>query len=167
MKKSIITSAMATVLAFGITTAFADDHGQSNNNPGALKAPNKTPEFPSCWLQSATFYSAEEVLSFHVAKTEDTAAGILRVRTQDCCIAGDEWQAEIVADQPRFNTDAAVGDGSTATFTGDAYVAPFIAGNVNISYDSGVDIFPAGMTIEFCYSREREDGLDELSITPN
>lgn len=83
---------------------IADDHNQSNNNPGVLKAPDKTPDF-------------------------------------------------------------AVGDGSTAAFTGAAYMAPFKYGMVCVTYDSGIDAWPAGMWVEFCCSCERKDELDELIIT--
>lgn len=164
MKNLLMALGMGAML-MGTSAMAIDDNGQSNNNPGALKAPDKTPDFPSCWTQSLTFYSAGDVFTFHVEKTEDTAAGILRVQTLDCCLVGDLWKSELLAEKPRFKTDTATGDGNTATFSGDAYVAPFNAGTVTVSYDGGTDVFPAGMTVEFCYSRERADGMDEISIT--
>jgi len=148
-----------------LTATCAMAESQSNNNPGALKAPKKTPDFPSCWYQVLTFYGPDDVFTFRVEKTENTAAGILRVQTKDCCIPGDQWTGEIVAEQPRFKTDVDTSDGNIYTFNGDANVAPFIAGTVMVSYAEGVDNWPAGMTVEFCYSRERADGLDELNIT--
>ena len=158
---------VCTTLLGMSAAAIADDHDQSNNGPGAIKAPNKTPEFPTCYYIGASFSSADDVVSCSVAKTEDTAAGILRVRTRDCCIPGDEWQSDIIADQPRWKTDIGIGDGNTSTFTGDAYVGPFVAGVVEVSYFQGVDVFGAGMTIEICYSRENEDGSNELDISCN
>jgi hypothetical protein len=160
-----LTTTLACTALLGLSAAaIADDHDQSNNGPGAIKAPKKTPEFPTCYYVGAVFESADDVVSCSVAKTEDTAAGILRVRTADCCILGDLWQSEILADQPRWQTDVGVGDGSSA-YSGDAYVGPFVAGVVEVSYFDGTDIFPAGMTIEICYSRENEDGSNELAIS--
>jgi hypothetical protein len=154
------------VAFFGFSIQASADvgGGQSNNAPGALKSPVHDPAFPSCWTYNATFLSAGDVLTFDIEKTEDTAAGIIRVQTRDCCIVGDEWQADIMSRKPRFKSDVATGDGNTSTFTGDAYVAPFNAGTVDITYSAGVDAFAAGMTVEICYSREREDGNDELII---
>lgn len=164
LKIGLMAILTAALMSVSIAT-IADDHDQSNNGPGALKSPNKTPDFPTCYTIGGTFFSADDVISCAVAKTEDTAAGILRVRTVDCCIPGDEWQADIAADKPRWKTDVGISDGNTTTFNGDAYVAPFNAGVVEISYSEGTDIFAAGMTIEICYSRERDDGADELSIS--
>jgi hypothetical protein len=130
-----------------------------------MKAPNKDAEFPTCYYSGEVrFYDPNDIYSCTISKTEDTAAGILRVRTQDCCVEGDEWQADIMSDKPRWKTDIGIGDGSTTSFSGDAFVGPFNAGVVEISYFQGVDIFSAGMYVEFCYSRERPDELDELNI---
>jgi hypothetical protein len=153
-----------TCLALSAGT-LADGHDQSNNGPGAFKAPNRDAEFPTCYYTGEVrFITPDDVYLCHIAKTEDTAAGILRVRTQDCCIPGDHWQADIVADRPRWKTDIGIGDGNIDTFTGDAFVGPFNAGTVEFSFVEGVDVFSAGMFVEICYSRERDDGFEELDI---
>jgi len=45
----------------------------------------------------------DETKNIHVRKNEDETAGVLRVRTMDCCIPGDAWTALIQAKtQGRF-----------------------------------------------------------------
>lgn len=162
--KYILTILVCSIF-FGFSVqAFADENSQSNNSPGALKAPHKTPDFPVCWIDYLSFYGPADVFSYYVERTNGTAAGILRVRTLDVGIPGDLWQAEIDADIPKHKFDVNVGDGNTSTFSGDTFVAPFKKGMVFITYAEGVDVWTAGMYVEICYSRERKDEQDELIV---
>lgn len=129
---------------------------QRNNAPGALINPKWDPEYPYCSFSSLVFYSADDVFTFEIEKNQDTAAGILKVEVMDCCVPGDKWA--IMIDGQGNKDDTGVGNGSIYEFTGETAVAPFVRGTVAISYAQGVDMFPAGMNVQFCYSREGKNG---------
>jgi hypothetical protein len=100
------------------------------------------------------FGGPDDTYTFGVEKAR--GAGDLTVDTRDCCIVGDRWRVDLMPNQPSDPKDqvAGVGDGSTGDFTGDATSHPWIGGNVVVSYDSGVDRFPAGMWVRFQYTKD-------------
>jgi hypothetical protein len=109
-----------------------------------------------------TFSSATDTFTFGVDKAGGDA-GDLTVDTRDCCIEGDLWEVTFDTAQPAnpANDVTAVGNGSTAAFSGAATAHPFIRGDVTVSYDSGVDIFPADVCVRFQYT-----GSPGVEITP-
>ena len=159
----MINFAIRGFLSLALLAPMAFSQGQSNNAPGAVKNSKGTPEFPFCRNFPLEFNSASDTRTFAVKKNNNVAAGILRVRTRDCCIVGDEWQSEIIARKPNNKSDFAISDGNITTLNGAAILAPFIQGNITISYHQGVDFFPAGMEVEICYSRSADSG-DPVSI---
>jgi hypothetical protein len=99
------------------------------------------------------FYSADDVYVIDVEKAQ--GAGDLIVDTMDCCVPGDKWK--VVVSEPNGNaakTETGVGDGSNSEYTGAATAHPFVRGTVTVSYDSGVDIFPAGMQVRLRYTKD-------------
>lgn len=101
-----------------------------------------------------TFNSASQTFTFLIEKAQ--GAGSLIVDTRDCCISGDKWKVVVDPTLPRAeNKDATgVGSGSTVLFSGSAATLPYIKGGVVVSYDSGVNVFPASMTVRFAYSKD-------------
>ena len=99
-----------------------------------------------------TFTSATSTFTFSVVKARD--AGDLTVDTKDCCIVGDFWKVELVPGQPASVGVSATGDGSISAFSGAATAHPWVRGTVVVSYAGGVDVFPAGMTVRFQYSKD-------------
>lgn len=139
MKKKLIFSALA--LSFALIAA-----------PSAQASPGVTSH-----TEVLNFTSADQTFSFNVSKAGD--AGRLTVDTKDCCLNGDLWTVDIDTALPaaaKYDVSA-TGDGSTSEFSGPATVKPFISGCVTVSYDSGVDNFPAGMEVRFDYSEP--DGM--------
>jgi hypothetical protein len=100
-----------------------------------------------------TFAAPGNTFTFEISKAQ--GAGQLMVDTRDCCIAGDKWKLVVDPNLPRAaKKDAAgTGDGSTTIFSGSAVTMPFVAGTVTVSFDSGVNVFPAGMSVRFAYSK--------------
>jgi hypothetical protein len=97
------------------------------------------------------FGDAEETVTFEVDAAQ--GAGVLTVETQDCCIAGDIWVAFAAHGQPRGNdAGTGVGNGSIGSLSGPVSVKGWSKGTVTISYDSGTDVFPAGMVVRFTYT---------------
>ena len=99
------------------------------------------------------FNAAGDTPTFEISKAQ--GAGELMVDTRDCCIAGDKWKLVVDPNRPRAAKKDATGtgDGNIVLFSGAAATMPFVAGAVTISYDSGVDVFPAGMEVRFVYSK--------------
>lgn len=169
-RTNLITQAvfLISMALFGAKAMAAPpEQSQSNNNPAAIKNPSKDPEYPFCMYESLTFNNATDIFSFDIARTEDTAAGTLRIRTEDCCIAGDRWTASLNGIQPANKESANTSDGNTSYFNGDAFLSPSKKAELKISYDKGVDTFPAGMTVEICYSRKGAHGGDPITVQPN
>jgi hypothetical protein len=98
------------------------------------------------------FENADQTYTFDVVKAQ--GAGDLTVDTSDCCIHPDFWRATIDSALPAnaANDVSGLGDGDFG-FSGAATAHPFISGAVTVSYDHGVDIFPAGMCVRFTYSK--------------
>lgn len=96
-------------------------------------------------------------------------AGTLTVETADCCIAGDLWVSFLQHGQPQ-GKDVAIGTGDgTSSLSGAATRKGWSKGTVTITYDSGTDIFSAGMTVKFSYSSEgkgKAKGNTGMNITP-
>jgi hypothetical protein len=95
-----------------------------------------------------SFFSAGETFVFDVLPLTN---GSLKVKTQDCCVPGDIWRAGVNENGTGFIGRSNAGTGDTDTFTGkvtkDAQAGnPYV---VIVSYDQGVDLFPAGMDVCF------------------
>jgi hypothetical protein len=104
-------------------------------------------------VTTITFDGPEEV-QFFTATVEE--AGTLVVDTKDCCLRGDHWLVTLI-DQSGGGTvgtvdeaAAACGNGSIREFSGQAAmrVKPGSV-KVLVAYCSGIDNFPAGMTVRF------------------
>ena len=109
-----------------------------------------------------TFLSATQTFAYDVVKAK--SSGILTVDTRDCCIAGDKWRVDVYTAVPASpsNDVAGIGDGNTSTFSG-AASAHVNTGCVQVSYSSGVDLFPAGMAVRLQYVDDEGFGVN---ITP-
>ena len=94
------------------------------------------------------FTSASQVQTFTVQTSGD---GDLTVDTMDCCIPGDIWGVEVDEVGPG-PTPQACGHGSITMFSGAVTVTSFSSGLVDVFYCSGVDVFPAQMTVRFQYT---------------
>jgi hypothetical protein len=103
-------------------------------------------------VYALSFAAATDTFTFDVAKVQ--GAGDLTVQTGDCCIHPDYWLATIDAALPAnsANDGTGLGDGQGG-LSGAVTAHPFISGSVTISWDSGVNIFPAGMCVSFTYSK--------------
>ena len=108
-------------------------------------------------VTTITFDGPQEVQFFTATLGE---GGTLAVDTKDCCLRGDHWLVTLV-DQAGGGTvgaideaTAACGNGSIREFSGQATlrVRPGSV-KVLVAYCSGIDDFPAGMTV-----RLRSDG---------
>ncbi len=107
-------------------------------------------------VTTLTFEGSEEV-QFFTAKVGE--AGTLVVDTKDCCLKGDHWLVTLI-DQSGGGTvgaldeaTAACGNGSIREFSGQATMR-LRPGSVKVlvAYCSGIDDFPAGMTVRFRFS---------------
>lgn len=110
-----------------------------------------------------TFASASDTFTFDISKAQ--GAGQLIVDTRDCCIAGDKWKIVVDPNLPHaaIKDATGTGDGSTTLYSGGAATMPFVAGAVTLSYDSGVDVWPASLEIRFAYENAKSTGMN---ITP-
>ena len=107
-------------------------------------------------VTTITFDGPEEVQFFTAAVEE---AGTLVVDTKDCCLRGDHWLVTLI-DQAGGGAvgavdeaTAACGNGSIREFSGQATmrVRPGSV-KVLVAYCSGIDDFPAGMTVRFRFT---------------
>ena len=111
-------------------------------------------------VTTLTFEGPEEVQFF---TAEVRQAGTLVVDTKDCCLKGDHWLVTLI-DPSGGGTVGALdeatavcGDGSIREFSGQATMRlrpGAVPGSVKVlvAYCSGIDDFPAGMTVRFRYS---------------
>ena len=106
-----------------------------------------------------TFNGPDDTFTFDVCKA--WKAGDLTVSTMDCCVVGDCWRVDLNPVDPLYKDTYGIGDGTIDAFTGAATVHPWVRGTVTVSYDHGVDMWPAGMTVKFIYSNEKG-----MNITP-
>lgn len=104
-------------------------------------------------VYSVTFSGPGDTFTFDISKAQ--GAGELMVDTRDCCIPGDKWKVVVDPTRPRaaIKDATGTGDGNTTINSGSAVTMPFVSGAVTLSYDSGVDVWPAGMMIRFVYSK--------------
>ena len=111
---------------------------------------------------SLAFYSATQTFAYDVVKAK--SSGVLTVDTRDCCIPGDKWQVDVHTAVPASpsNDVIGIGDGNTSTFSG-AASAHVNTGCVQVSYSSGVNVFPAGMEVRLQYVDDEGFGVN---ITP-
>lgn len=100
-----------------------------------------------------TFWNADDTYEFAVEKAQ--GAGDLTVDTADCCIAGDLWRVDLAPSQPAnpANKVTGIGSGEINVWSGKATAHPWVRGKVVVSYESGVDAFPAGMCVRFQYTK--------------
>lgn len=107
-------------------------------------------------VTTLVFEGPEEVQFFTANVSEP---GTLVVDTKDCCLKGDHWLVTLI-DQSGGGTvgatdeaTATCGNGSIREFSGQATMR-LRPGPVKIlvAYCSGIDDFPAGMTVRFRYN---------------
>ena len=136
--------------------------GGASLRPASNVAPVSRPLSPRVTVggtkvvTTLTFDGSEDV-QFFTAKVRE--AGTLVVETKDCCLRGDHWLVTLI-DQSGGSTvgatdeaTAVCGNGSIREFTGRATMR-LRPGSVRvlIGYCSGIDDFPAGMTVRFRYN---------------
>lgn len=161
MRKIISISLALALLVLGLVGAGVAFAGEPTNvpGPGAADAPVPGPPSQTFWL---VFSGPTDNFTFYVEKAQK--AGDLTVDTRDCCIVGDNWTVTLNPDQPKNKDTSAIGDGNTSTFSGAATVHPWVRGTVMVSYDSGVDVWPAGMEVRFTYSQPSKNNTG-MNIT--
>lgn len=141
IKKLLSSLAVAPALIFAVAAVTS---GTATAGP------------PTQGYTEAVYYleleGPDDILTFEIEKAQ--GAGQLTVDTQDCCILGDLWMVDIDPMQPAAanKNGAGLGDGTTL-WSGGAVSMPFVRGLVTVSYDSGVDVFPAHLYIRFVYSK--------------
>ena len=99
------------------------------------------------------FEGPDDVFVFDVEKAR--GAGDVTIDTRDCCLPGDEWRVDLFTDEPAnaASDGFGIGNGLTSSFSGATFAAPYVRGQVEVSYAGGVNVFPAGMTVRFQYSK--------------
>ena len=167
MRKIIGISLALVLLVIGLVGAGVANAGGSNAlGPGAADAPVAG---PTSYMTYLTFYGPDDTHSFYVGKAQK--AGDLTVDTMDCCIVGDQWTVDLNPDQPKNKDTSGTGDGSIGlpgvieSWSGAATVHPWVRGTVTVSYDSGIDMWPAGMWVRFTYSQPSQSNTG-MNITP-
>jgi hypothetical protein len=163
MRKIISISLPLVLLAMGLIGAGVASAGESNVMDPELAASSPPPSGPTSQTYNLVFSGPGDTHSFYVEKAQK--AGDLTVDTMDCCIVGDNWTVTLNPDQPKNKDTSGTGDGNTSTFSGAATVHPWVRGTVTVSYDAGVDIWPAGMTVRFTYSQPSKNNTG-MNITP-
>jgi hypothetical protein len=109
------------------------------------------------------FSSATDTFTFDVSATQ--GSGTLTVETMDCCIVGDLWVSTLEKGKSKKVTTG-IGNGSTTEFSGEAVRKGWTKGTVTFSYASGVDIFPAGITVRITYTPNGKGAKKGAVITP-
>lgn len=134
--KNAFLGLLMCVILFG--TNVPNVHSDSN-----LPSSSATPV-----TFSMEFNSPDDVLKFDVKASGD---GVLKVDTMDCCVEGDVWGLKAKSIKPKAK-DQACGSGSVSVFSGEVSLPSFRKGSLRLYYCSGVDLFPAVMTIRFSYT---------------
>jgi len=163
MRKIISISLALALLVLGLVGAGVAFAQESNVMDPELAASTPPPPGPTSQVFYLTFLGPTDTHSFYVEKAQK--AGDLTVDTRDCCIVGDNWTVDLNPDQPKNKDTSGTGDGNISTFSGAATVHPWVRGTVTVSYDSGVDIWPAGMEVRFTYSQASANNTG-MNITP-
>ena len=138
--RRVRTACLAAALAIaGVSGAAMTKVDATAPTPGATTG-----------TTSLTFNNASQTFAFDVVKAK--GSGVLTVDTMDCCIAGDLWRVDLYTAQPASaaNDVVGIGSGSTTQFSG-AASAHVNKGCFQVSYSSGVDVFPASMDVRFQY----------------
>ena len=169
MRKIIGISLALVLLVIGLVGAGVANAGEPTNalGPGASSSP--PPSGNTSQIYYLTFYGPDDTHSFYVGKAQK--AGDLTVDTMDCCIVGDQWTVDLNPDQPKNKDTSGTGDGSIGlpgvieSWSGAATVHPWVRGTVTVSYDSGIDMWPAGMWVRFTYSQPSQSNTG-MNITP-
>lgn len=151
MRKIISISLALALLVLGLVGAGVAFAGEPTNVPGPGTADTPPPPGPTSQTFWLTFWGPTDTFTFYVEKAQK--AGDLTVDTRDCCIVGDNWTVTLNPAQPKNKDTSGTGDGNISTFSGAATVHPWVRGTVTVSYDSGVDVWPAGMEVRFTYSQ--------------
>jgi hypothetical protein len=152
LKTKLSAGLMGLGLLFGAiatsSVASASTHSNASGAAG-VKVTRVSPFAPPISDFSETFGAATSTLTFTVS---GPVGSPVKVSTEDCCIAGDQWGITVFQ-APRSVATSGVsskcGTGDTGSFTGGAGKTIPSGGVVKIVvyYCNGVDIFPAGMTV--------------------
>jgi hypothetical protein len=135
------------VLSLGLLLAGQSVWAQVNARDGARIGSSGTTKCKGIDI-GLTFESAGQTFVFDVLSLKN---GSLKVQSQDCCVPGDIWRVGVNQNGTGFIGRSNAGTGDTETFTGKV-TKDTEAGNpyvVIVSYDQGVDDFPAGMDVCF------------------
>lgn len=139
LKIRSVAFVLASVIALGMVLAA----------PQATAAP--PPSGETTVVEFLSFFAPGDTFVYEVTAAQ--GAGVLTVETLDCCIPNDLWTVQLAHARPQGNDRAeGTGDGNISTFTGSATVGGWSSGTVVVSYASGVDLFPAGMTVRFTFT---------------
>lgn len=159
MRRLIMTSLPLTLLAMALVTLTSHAAGPNS----AMSTAMAPPSGPTEVVYELTFNGPDDTFTFTVEKAQK--AGDLTVETLDCCLEGDMWRADLNPVDPEDKDTYGVGDGNIDTWSGTAEVHPWIRGTVTVSYEEGVDTWPATMWVKFSYSTASE-GNTGMNITP-
>ncbi len=129
----------------------ADRAELSNARPTTAVVRTTSDGVVTTQLRSLTFWDPSQVFVFAVQLGDGTR---LAIHTRDCCAEGDKWGLTLI--NPRSGDDTVVsncGLGSTTGFRGGVAAEPVANWTLiaHVYYCSGVDDFPALMTVRFRY----------------
>ncbi len=154
MKKVLaLLAGLAAIVAFTVVnqSAGADEAGP-NDVAGSGEI---TSDAGNTVIVPLSFNSADDIFIYDVTVTGTHPDTRLKVSTQDCCIAGDEWGIQLIQSGfgPHEGTPpSGCGKGSTTSYQGGRNTpigATTKTVRVIVSYCRGVDSFGAGMNVRF------------------
>jgi len=152
-RKTALLVLVAAVPLLVTSIARAGGSPGTGGNSRLPRPPATVKEPEIGYVYGLTFNAPTDTFQYTV-----TGAGrYFGVKTEDCCLEGDHWGVTIDstdADGSVGPVDTSVsgcGTGDTFGYSGPA-AASLSAGQtyvVIVSYCSGVDVFPAGMNVQF------------------
>ena len=160
MRRSVLVLFVLGILVAGFAGSAAVGGAaiRTANEPSELRPLSTRVTIGGTKVVTTLSFDGPQEVQFFTATVEE--AGTLVVDTKDCCLRGDHWLVTLI-DQAGGGTvgavdeaTAACGNGSIRAFSGQATmrVRPGSV-KVLVAYCSGIDDFPAGMTVRF-----RSDG---------
>jgi hypothetical protein len=160
MRRTVLVLSVLGTLVAGFAGSAASEGAaiRSANAPSELRPLSTRITVGGTKVVTTITFDGPQEVQFFTATVEE--AGTLVVDTKDCCLRGDHWLVTLI-DQSGGGTvgaldeaAAACGNGSIREFSGQASMS-VKPGSVKVlvAYCSGIDDFPAGMTVRF-----RSDG---------
>jgi hypothetical protein len=156
MRRSVLVLFVLGILVAGFagSAAIGGAAIRSANVPSELRPLSTRTTIGGTKVVTTLSFDGPREVQFFTATVSE--AGTLVVDTKDCCLRGDHWLVTLI-DQAGGGTvgavdeaTAACGNGSIREFSGQATmrVRPGSV-KVLVAYCSGIDDFPAGMTVRF------------------